>query len=479
MKKNKTLPLPMAIIIGSFFAIILFGCTSDKEDTFVPRAVFQQEGAEIHTLTFNYEEENTSVDILSNEDWTLTNDADWVDLGYSSGRASDEPFRLTIKVKKNTRETARQTVVTLQTAQNKKSLTLIQEGEPVSPLEWESAIEAVRHMKTGWNLGNTLDACGDWITQWNAYSPAVFETAWGQPLTRPELMRFLAEAGFGAIRVPVTWYPHMDATSHKVNAAWMNRVEEVVNYVLDAGMYCVLNVHHDTGTDGWIMADPMVYNRVNEKYKTLWAQIAERFKTYDHRLIFEGYNEMLDSKDSWNVPQVEGAYHTVNAYMQDFVTTVRETGGNNRKRNLVLTTYSACPDNFAEFKLPTDLHPGHLIAEVHSYAPYVFAFDVSESPYFTDETVFTAAAEQEIRQVVQSLNEHWVSKGIPCIIGEYGAADKNNTAERAKQVACYVSEAAKYNICCFHWMGIINGDDRANLEWTEPEIRDAILDVFR
>lgn len=69
----------------------------------------------------------------------------------------------------------------------------------------------------------------------------------------------IREAGFGAIRVPVTWYNHMDIDG-KVNAAWMARVKEVVGYVLSQGMYCIINVHHDTGADSsgksyhWIKA---------------------------------------------------------------------------------------------------------------------------------------------------------------------------------------------------------------------------------
>ena len=108
---------------------------------------------------------------------------------------------------------------------------------------FETATEAIAHMKVGWNLGNTLDAhdganaCPDIVRS---------ETMWGQPLTRPALMTMMRDAGFGAIRIPVTWFPHMD-NEGKVDEAWMKRVHEVVDYVLDAGLYCVLNVHHDTG----------------------------------------------------------------------------------------------------------------------------------------------------------------------------------------------------------------------------------------
>ena len=63
-------------------------------------------------------------------------------------------------------------------------------------------------------------------------------------------------------------------------------------------------------------------------------------------------------------------------------------------------------------------------------------------------------------------------KGIPVIIGEFSAVDKNNTAERVKHATCVLKEASKYGIVCFKWMGLL---DRRTLSWSEPEIKDAII----
>lgn len=120
-------------------------------------------------------------------------------------------------------------------------------------------------MGAGWNLGNTQDSnSGDlthmWLEAWFDRSSKAYETAWGQPQATRELIHMFKEAGFGAIRVPVTWYPHMGTiTLHDganwdpdtwsgtaVDPAWMARVKEVVDYVIDEGLYCILNVHHDT-----------------------------------------------------------------------------------------------------------------------------------------------------------------------------------------------------------------------------------------
>ncbi len=137
----------------------------------------------------------------------------------------------------------------------------------IQAADFETAKNAVKNMGVGWNLGNTLDA-NDATKTWT--TTAQHETCWGQPVTKPELLKMMKEAGFGAIRVPITWYQEMDANG-KVNDAWMKRVKEVVDYVIDNGMYCIINVHHDTGADGgnyksWLKASTNSYDTNKAKY---------------------------------------------------------------------------------------------------------------------------------------------------------------------------------------------------------------------
>ena len=372
-------------------------------------------------------------------------------------------------------------------------------GPDPEPQNWESAAKAVVNMGLGWNLGNTLESnSGDldnmWIEAFTGRTTKDYETAWGQPVATRELIHMFREEGFGAIRVPVTWYPHMGTitvtvagekghwdmstwTGYTVDPVWMARVKEVVGYVLDEGMYCILNVHHDTGSYGtaWLRADQAVYDKVKERYKALWQQIATEFQDYGQRLIFESFNEMLDAKSTWNASTAQ-AHEVINKYNADFVATVRATGGKNAYRNLILNTYAAStqPAALQAFRLPEDSVPGHLMAEVHSYAPYNFAFDTSNP-----KTVFDAACENEVKGIIEGLNTYLVSKGIPCVLGEFGAdtAQRSET-ELAKQASCYVSAATKYNIPCFYWMGLSDGQDRAVPKWTKPKLKDAILKAW-
>ncbi len=370
------------------------------------------------------------------------------------------------------------------------------------PDTWETAAEAVKNMGVGWNIGNTLESnSGDvenmWIEAYTQRRPTDYENAWGQADVTRALIHMFKEAGFNAIRVPVTWYPHMgnitttisanhwnkdawlESADYQVDPVWMARVKEVVDYVIDEDMYCILNVHHDSGasTTAWLRADWDVYATVKERYCNLWTQISKEFKFYGERLLFESFNEMLDVDGTWNYPKDKSSTEVINTINADFVAAVRATGGNNAKRNLVLNTYAASTDSRAlqDFVLPDDPAKDHLMAEVHSYAPYNFAFDTS-----TPQEMFDANCDREVRAIVDDLNTYLVSRGIPCILGEYGAGTYNRAeAELGKQAACYVSQATKYNIACFYWMGLVDGkEDRTAPRWTKPTLRDAILNAL-
>ena len=354
---------------------------------------------------------------------------------------------------------------------------------------FETATQAVKNMGVGWNLGNTLDANNNNGSRQDLTS----EICWGQPYTKPELMKMMKEAGFGAIRVPVTWFPHMD-TSNKVDAAWMKRVHEVVDYVLDNGMYCILNVHHDTG-DGnshWLHASTKTYNNVKGKYEALWQQIAEEFKDYGEKLLFEAYNEMLDDDNCWNYPSwysnkaynatsAKDSYDAINKYAQSFVDVVRATGGNNTKRNLVVNTYAAAcggewgnghpNETLTELVIPTDTKAGngHIAVEVHTY------------PSVTNIT----NAKNEVNALFSRLKSKLTdAKGVPVIIGEWGTANSGETDydvrhDNVIEFADYfVKKAKEYNCATFHWMGLTDGTNRSLPVFNQADLAETIVKAY-
>ena len=347
----------------------------------------------------------------------------------------------------------------------------------------ESAVSAVKNMGLGFNLGNTLDAFASHI-QNNLSETSVYEKCWGQPVATKSQMEFLKAGGFNAVRVPVTWVQHLDAEGN-VDEAWMSRVEEVVNYVLSSGMYCILNVHHDTGSGEekwqWVKADADNYTKNSARFKNLWRQIATRFQGYSSRLIFEGYNEMLDAANQWTRPKNSSSYEVLNSYAQDFVDVVRSTGGNNLTRNLIITTYSAAhvQEVLDNLVLPTDKSEGHLAVEVHTYDPYDWVNTYGK---------WTEQCSNELAALFDRLNKRFVSKGIPCIVGEYGPHGNNvnintSSSETLKQAAAdqaadMVRRAKKLDIATFYWMSIFDGTDRNVPQWTLPSTVEAMKKAY-
>lgn len=319
-----------------------------------------------------------------------------------------------------------------------------------SPVQTEAAFEltaseVVADMGFGWNLGNTLDACPNTGTL-NVGS-ILSETSWGNPKTTQTLIDGVKESGVDSIRVPVTWYNHMDPETYEIDDAWMDRVEEVVNYVLTDDMYCILNMHHDTGENGWLKASSNELDTKKEILTAIWEQVSERFVDYGDKLLFEGFNEILDDNSEWVNPSL-GSLDIVNDLNQLFVDTVRASGGNNAQRCLIVNTYAAAGNSYitSNFELPKDTASDKLIAECHVYQPFYFT-----SEHYPNDTTWENN-KNYLDEQLNAIYNNFVQKGIPAIIGEFGCANtKNNMDEIISWAKYYVETCTDYGIPCFYW----------------------------
>lgn len=323
---------------------------------------------------------------------------------------------------------------------------------PVSAeTKFETAKTAVGNIGVGWNLGNALDSCGEWIGLYTAGKPENYETALGNPVTSKKLITAVKNAGFNAIRVPVTWTEHIDEKGN-IDKEWLSRVREVVDYVISQDMYCIINVHHDAGADGWIEVSSDCFKNNSNKFAGLWKSIALCFKDYDEKLIFEGFNEILDSQNSWGDAKKSDAYKAVNDFNQLFVDTVRATGGNNANRNLMVQVYSgSCSVKaLAGFELPDDTVKDHLIIHAHNYDPQGFTANDATWTTMTD-TWGSDSEKKYFDDMFARLEKFAKNQGAPMVIGEFGANYKGNEASRQLYAEYFVSAAAKHGIKCFWW----------------------------
>ena len=352
------------------------------------------------------------------------------------------------------------------------------------PVPDNEAMAFVKDMKIGWNLGNTFDAIDDWRKN----NDLGIEMAWVGVKTTESMIEAIKQAGFNTIRLPVSWHNHVDK-DFIINTPWLDRVQEVADWAIQRGMYVIINIHHDVYPE--YMYPTSEHYATAEKYViTIWQQLAERFKDYDHHMIFESMNEPRpkDTPQEWwfNAfdPVCVDAADCINKLNQAFVNTVRATGGNNADRYLMVPAYCASPDaaNKTEyFKLPEDAADNKIIVSAHAYTPYDFALNLNGTDRF-DPLGFGQLS--EIITFVSSLHRNYVSQGIPVVIGEFGAMEKNgNLQDRVNFYAYYVAIASSRNIPVAVWDNhVFSGDgerfgllDRRSCTFPQPILVEAMM----
>ncbi|BBH66378.1 endoglucanase [Actinoplanes sp. OR16] len=248
-------------------------------------------------------------------------------------------------------------------------------------------------MQPGWNLGNTFDATGD------------DETSWGNPRVTPELLGDIRAQGFKSIRIPVTWGRHQGpAPDYTIDPAYLARVKEVVDQALDADLYVMVDIHHDSWQ--WVNGTG---DDVLPRFSAIWTQVAAAFRDTSPRLVLESINEpqFTGGDPAARLAELNTAFHRI----------VRGSGGGNATRLLVLPTLHTSADQVHLDALGSSfaaLNDPNLIATVHYYGYWPFSVNVAGGYRFD------ATAQQDLLDMFARIHATFVARGIPVIIGEYG-----------------------------------------------------------
>jgi len=363
------------------------------------------------------------------------------------------------------------------------------------PFKVITATELVADIRIGWSLGNTLDAHGDPDgfphLGGGLYANTTvreMELAWGRPLTVAEHFTAVKEAGFNAIRIPVTWYKACD-TALNIRDDWMARVLEIVDYAAANDVYIIINTHHD---DILFKLPDSEIEESKLAMAKIWEQIAVAFKDYNEKLIFESLGEprTAGTAAEWRGGTPE-EHNNLNILNQIFVDTVRGTGGNNAERVLIIPTYAASANEVAQRALviPDDPANDRIIVTLHFYEPWNFALRTGEGSV-TDWSADIKQDTDPITRYIDLAFDVFVSEGIPVIIGEMGAINRDNLEARIAWTEFYTAYAKSKGMPCFWWdngsywvlrrrdwgweqtFGLL---DRENIEIAHPEIVEALL----
>ena len=291
-------------------------------------------------------------------------------------------------------------------------------------------------MGLGFNIGNSMEVPN---------SP----TLWGNPFPTQALLDSVKAAGFNTVRIPCAWDSH--TSGGKVTETWLDSVKTVVDYAMRAGLYTILNIHHE-GEGGWFQSNigTSVNSNIDNKMKTYWTQIANKFKDYNERLLFAGANEPGPNVNTWTSQHVQTLMH----YYQTFIDAVRATGGNNETRTLIIQGLNTDIDKSVKSApvstFPKDKVEGRLMFEVHYYDPYQYTLMTSPQDWGASEPIqpqyyygdYTKAGEtkrnagynawagsvdSKLGSIVHpqeqfaKMKTNYVDKGYPVIVGEFGA----------------------------------------------------------
>jgi endoglucanase len=306
-----------------------------------------------------------------------------------------------------------------------------------------NAWDAARQMGVGVNIGNTLENTTSW------------ETGWGNPRITQEYVESLAALGFKTVRLPVAW----DTYAHdgRIPDDKLARVGEVVDWILAAGMFCVVNIHWD---GGWIdSSNKDKYQKTfgtfsadaQKKFPAYWTQIANYFAARNERLVFEALNEETHFEGEGSTKK---AFATLTRVNQLFIDTVRNTGGNNAKRLLIITGYSTdfTKTTSDDYVLPVDPVPHKLLISVHYYTPWQFAGMTEDASWGKMQPTWGSGSDvAELKRLFDLMQAFTQRNDIPAFIGEFGVTDKKDAVSRVRWMSAVARAALERRMVPVLW----------------------------
>jgi endoglucanase len=276
-------------------------------------------------------------------------------------------------------------------------------------------------LQRGVNLGNMLEA------------PK--EGEWGL-VVQEEYFDRIQEAGFDFVRLPVRWNTHAEQEAPcAIDPAFFVRVDEIVNWALERDLAVIVDFHHyeEMMWDPWGNKD---------RYLGIWQQVADQYKDYPSKVLFELLNEPNDQLNAslWN------------QYLVDVLAIVRET---NPTRDVVIGPVSwNAYDWVSTLDVPDDkrssLADEHLIVTFHYYLPFHFTHQGAE--WAGEEaqkwlgTTWDATEEEkaEITAHFDSVAKWAQRKNVRILLGEFGAYSKADMSSRVRWTR-YVAREAEHH----------------------------------
>ncbi len=273
----------------------------------------------------------------------------------------------------------------------------------------------------GINIGNALEA------------PA--EGAWGVTI-KEEYFDVIKTAGFDSVRLAVCWSAHAGREPpYRIEDSFFKRIDEVIRQANRRDLVVLLTMHH--------------YNELYEhpaghtaRFLALWRQIADRYRDYSPKLLFEPLNEPHGQMGSAAWKQL----------LREVLAGIRSS---NPTRAVVLG-----PVNYNDIQQLTSLelpqNDRHLIVSVHYYLPYHFTHQgahwaAGSEAWLGTQWTGLAAEKQAIREHFEVAGA-WARKhDRPVCLSEFGANSKADLASRVRWTKFVADTALSQGFSFTYW----------------------------
>ncbi|MEO7035627.1 MAG: glycoside hydrolase family 5 protein [Polyangiaceae bacterium] len=299
--------------------------------------------------------------------------------------------------------------------------------EPLTPQK------AAQLMAPGWNLGNSFDGSPD-------------ETSWGNPAPSKALIDGVHTAGFKTLRLPVSWTDHIGpGPSYTIDAAWLIKVKQTVQWAVDDGMYVFVNTHHEAdGNAGWVSFPQSTSSAtsVATEVTAVWTQVATAFQSFNSHLMFECFNEPNEAGGG-NTSQ---AQTDLNLYLEACVHAIRGVGGSNASRIVMIQPVGASPiqAGIQAMQKASIINDPNLVISLHTYYPTNFG--LSTTPYaWGSSSDYTSMRDSIVSQI-----RVWLPTQV-IFIGEWGSMQAQADANRAAHALAYAQDTTTAGLVPIWW----------------------------
>jgi len=331
--------------------------------------------------------------------------------------------------------------------------------------------QMVKAMGVGWNLGNTFDANPN-------------ETSWGNPETTQAMVQAIQAAGFNTMRIPVTWTDHIGAgPAYTIDPAWMAKVEQVATWTNQAGMYAIVNIHHDSDGQWVLFNDPgsttlsaSAQAQINTEITAVWTQIAMAFQSYGDHLIFECFNEPHGDVNGYGGGDA-ASRAVLNTYLASCMSAIRGTGGNNTTRYVMVQGLGAAAAQVSIQSVVIPKTDPYTLFSVHNYFPVSFAL-----PPPSTTTWGTASDYTDMSNAVQQVVS-WLPPATGIVLGEWGSVQADDLNSRVAHAAAFAQDITVGGMAPVWWD---DGGDFVLLNrnsnppsWQYPTILSAIMSGYK